>query len=91
MCLQSKYSAASHRYMVGKESCCIAISGTCQHKLLLLNFPCGSMVKNPPANAGDAGDTGSVSGSEDPLHEEMATHSGILAWVPVFLNWFVYS
>ena len=38
------------------------------------------MVKNPPANAGDAGDTGSVSGSEDPLHEEMATHSGILAW-----------
>ena len=23
---------------------------------------------------------GSVSGSEDPLHEEMATHSGILAW-----------
>ena len=30
------------------------------------------VVKNPPANAGD--------GREDPLEEEMATHSCILAW-----------
>ena len=35
------------------------------------------MVKNPPANAGNAG---SVSGLGDPLKEEMATHSRILAW-----------
>ena len=35
------------------------------------------MVENPPANAGD---TGSVPGSEDSLEEEMATHSSILAW-----------
>ena len=35
------------------------------------------MVKNPPANAGDAG---SVPGQEDPLEEKMATHSSILAW-----------
>ena len=27
-----------------------------------------------------AGDPGSVSGWEDPLEEEMATHSSILAW-----------
>ena len=42
----------------------------------------GSVVKNPPANARDAGDTGSVSGGmeEDPLEEGMATHSSILAW-----------
>ena len=26
-------------------------------------FPCGSMVKNYPANAGDAGDLGSIPGS----------------------------
>jgi len=26
-------------------------------------FPCGSMVKNLPANAGDAGDLGSIPGS----------------------------
>ena len=38
------------------------------------------MVKNPPANAGDAGDTGLIPGSEDPLEEEMAVHSSILAW-----------
>ena len=38
------------------------------------------MVKNPPANAGGTGDLGSVLGQEDPLEEEMATHSSILAW-----------
>ena len=36
------------------------------------------MVKNPPANAGDAC---LIPGQEDPLEEEMATHSRILAWV----------
>ena len=45
-------------------------------------FPGGSVVKNPPANAGDAG---SVPGSGRFLRrnlkkEEMATHSNTLAW-----------
>ena len=30
-------------------------------------------VKNPPSNTGD---TGLILGQEDPLEEEMATHSG---------------
>ena len=34
------------------------------------------VVKNPPANAGDARDMG----QEDPLEEKIATHSSILAW-----------
>ena len=34
------------------------------------------LVKNPPASAGD---TGLILGWEDPLEEEMATHSSILA------------
>ena len=38
------------------------------------------MVKNPPASAGDIRDVGSVPGWEDPLEQEMATHSSILAW-----------
>ena len=38
------------------------------------------MVKNLPANAGDIRDAGSISGSEDPLGEGMATHTSILAW-----------
>ena len=38
------------------------------------------MVKNPPANAGNARDTVISLGWEDPLEEEMATHSCILAW-----------
>ena len=39
------------------------------------------MVKNPRANAGDAGDTGLIPGlGRYPLEEEMATHSSILAW-----------
>ena len=39
--------------------------------------PGGSVVKNPPANAGDLG---SILGGDDPLEKEMATHSSILAW-----------
>ena len=42
----------------------------------LLGFPGGSVVKNPPADAGAAV---SVPGFEDPLEEEMATHSSMLA------------
>ena len=37
------------------------------------------VVKNPPANAGDMRDMGSMPGSEDPLEEDMARHSSILA------------
>ena len=37
------------------------------------------MVKNLPANAGAAGDMGSIPGSTDPLEKELATHSSILA------------
>ena len=38
------------------------------------------MIKNLPANAGDVRVAGSVLGWEDPLEDEMATHSSILAW-----------
>ena len=38
------------------------------------------MEKHLPASAGDTGDTGSIPGLEDPLEEEMTTHSSILAW-----------
>ena len=38
------------------------------------------VVKNPPANAGGVRDEGLILGWEDPLEEEMATHSNILAW-----------
>ena len=39
-----------------------------------MGFPGGSVVKNPPANAGDARDASSISGSRRSLGEEMATH-----------------
>ena len=38
------------------------------------------VVKNPPANAGDVRMEVQSLGREDPLEEEMATHSSILAW-----------
>ena len=41
--------------------------------------PLGSVVKNTPASAGDARDTGSIPGLERSL-EEMAAHFSILAW-----------
>ena len=39
-----------------------------------------SAVKNPPANAGDTGDAGSIPGLRRPLEKEMAPHSSVLAW-----------
>ena len=38
------------------------------------------MVKNPPANAGDIRDMGSIPGSGGSPEEGMATHCNILAW-----------
>ena len=38
------------------------------------------VVKNPPANAGDARDTGLIPGSGRSLEEGMEIHSSILAW-----------
>ena len=38
------------------------------------------MVKNPPVNAGDIRDIGSILGREDPLEEDIATHFSIFAW-----------
>ena len=44
------------------------------------------VVENPPANAGDIRDAGSIPrsgrspGQEDPLEEGRAAHSSILAW-----------
>ena len=38
------------------------------------------MIKNLPAKTGDSKDMGLIPQSEDPLEEEMAIHSSILAW-----------
>ena len=43
---------------------------------MYLGFPSGAVVKNLSANVEAAGGAG----WEDPLEEEMATHSSILAW-----------
>ena len=45
-----------------------------------MGFPGGSVVKNQPVNAGDAGFVGSIPGREDSLEEEMAIRSSIHAW-----------
>ena len=42
-----------------------------------MDFPGASVVKNLPANAGDAG---SIPGWERSPEEEKETHSSILAW-----------
>ena len=47
-------------------------------KIKVLGFPGGSVVTNPPANMQEMWD-GSL-GQEDPLEEETAAHSRILAW-----------
>ena len=43
-------------------------------------LPGGAVVKNFPANEGDVRDTAPSLGQENPLDNEMANHSSILAW-----------
>ena len=45
--------------------------------MLGCGLPAGSVVKNPPADAGNAG---LLPGEEDPLEKEVATHSRIFPW-----------
>ena len=47
---------------------------------IVKGFPDGSEGKESVCNAGDTGDAGSIPGLGDPLEEEMAPHSSILAW-----------
>ena len=57
--------------------------GTCERDLFgkgSLHTTKWCMGKNLPADAGDTGDGVQSPGQEDPLEEEMATHSSILAW-----------
>ena len=46
------------------------------YNLVTWRFPGDSVLKDPPANAGDAGST---PGWGDPLKKGMATHSSVLA------------
>ena len=53
-----------------------------------MGFPCGSVEKNPAANAGEAG---LIPGfGKIPLEEEMTSHSSILArripWTEVYMT-----
>ena len=49
---------------------------------VFVGFSGGSVMKNPAANAGDPCSILGLgrSSGEDPLEEEMTTHSSILAW-----------
>ena len=55
----------------------VANSQTGLTNTFTLGFPVGSDGKEPTCNAGDPG---LIPGSEDPMEEEMATYSSILAW-----------
>ena len=46
----------------------------------MVELPWRLSSKETACNAGDAGDAGSIPGSEDPLEEGRATQSSILAW-----------
>ena len=47
---------------------------------IVKGFPDGSEGKESVCNAGDTEDAASIPGLRDPLEEEMAPHSSILAW-----------
>ena len=47
----------------------------------MMGFPSGSVVKNPLSfYGGNIRDMGLIPGREDPLEDESATHSSIVAW-----------
>ena len=48
--------------------------------MILWRFPGGSVVKNPPANAGNARDGGLIPGLGMSPGEGNGNDSGILAW-----------
>ena len=60
--------------------------GYCEWDIFVLSYKCtvgfpgGALVKNSAANAGDVRDGVWSLSWEDPLEEEMTTHSSILAW-----------
>ena len=45
-----------------------------------MGFPSGSVIKNPPAMQESQETQVRSMGQEDPLEDEMATHSNILVW-----------
>ena len=55
----------------------VIIADTSKFLPCIRGFPGDSVVKNPPANVGDAG---SISGLGRSLGEGNGTHSSILAW-----------
>ena len=59
---------------VGSQGC------DCRRVRVTRGFPGGTVVKNPPATAGDTGHLGLILGQKGPLEKEMTTHSNILAW-----------
>ena len=55
----------------------VCVLGGCL--FVFLGFPSGSVV-NPPVSVGGTEKQGRFLGQKDPLEEEMAAHSSILAW-----------
>ena len=51
-----------------------------RHWVGAMGFPGGSVVENPPANAGDTGRAGLIPGSGISPGEGNGSHSSILVW-----------
>ena len=74
-------------YTSMKSLCCTPKTNICQlyfylkmEYVSLRSFLSSSAVKNLPPNAGASEDLGLILGLEEPLEEDMATHSSILVW-----------
>ena len=59
---------------------CVYKTYVCVYMYIIGSFSGGTVVKNPAANARAEGVWVQSLGQEDPLEEETATHSSILAW-----------
>ena len=81
-CLRPHHSLLSYP---GSQACVCASTYVPHRHLLgelcvqIENSRVSLVIKNLPAKAGDARDTGSIPGSDDPLEKGIAPHSSILA------------
>ena len=74
------YTSTVAMYTYIKLSCCTTLKEIVLYNLNIRGFPDGSAIKNPPAVQETQESQVWSLAREDPLLEEMSTHSSVITW-----------
>ena len=74
------YTSTVAMYTYIKLSCCMTLKEIVLYNLNIRGFPDGSAIKNPPAVQETQESQVWSLAREDPLLEEMSTHSSVITW-----------